>query len=230
MIICVYHGSSMKGVNETQTRPITERVKKDFKGHNVVEAYYSSHVLTVMERRNTPLLSYVEAILNCEEEEIIVFLSNLIEGEEYRNICKTIDNLNADKEIRITKPLINRSTVSDVASAIRTDNPSIYVGHGSRVNNADYRLLMECFEDTNQYVISLKDDFGKYLDDNVIENNITLKPLMLTCGYHAKVDIEKKMMEIANSKNYNVASDLTPLSANEKIIDIYMDNIKDVLN
>lgn len=232
MIICVYHGSSFKQVNETQTRLITDDVKSAFPANKVIEGYYSSHVLKVMERRKTPLYSLKQAISDNyqSEEKIYVLITNMMNGEEYQNILKFIHDIDIDNKIICTKYVLSNDNIDDVANVLMAEKGTLYIGHGNHIDNSDYKALNERLLVNKCYVTTLKEIDEKLFKQGIMDNVEVVRPLMLTCAYHAKDDIDNKFRKLANDNGYYPEFELDGLAANKDFRDLLINNLKKIIN
>lgn len=231
MILCVYHGSSFRTVNETQTANITKAVSEHFANQKVTACYYSSHVLEIMERRDTPLLGLKQALIDNydSQEQIYVLLTHMMNGTEYQNALKVISEIDTQHKVKVTKYLLDKSNIYGLAEAIVDKHQSIlYIGHGSLNNNSDYQMLNDILIEDNNYVSTLHSD----IDDataNFFDKQIIVKPLMITSAYHAKRDIEVTLKEQLVELGYNPIIDLQPLAFNNKLIKLLINNLTELI-
>lgn len=231
MILCVYHGSSFKEVNETQTANITKAVRTSFPHQEVVECYYSSHVLAIMERRETPLLGLKQALSDNydSQEQIYVLLTNMMNGTEYQNVLATIAELDVDNKVTTTKYLLDKSNVYNIAEAVvDKENPTLYIGHGSLNNNYDYQMLNDILIEDNNFVSTLHSDI-KVATANFYNKNLIIKPLMITSAYHAKRDIEVTLKSQLIELGYNPIIDLEPLALNHRLVTSLINNLSELI-
>ncbi len=228
MIICLYHGSSFKNVNAEQTKPITKLIKERFSQEEVIEAYYSEHVCKKLWRREQIDMNF-KAILNAvyeENSEIKILATNMIDGEEYQQILSDIKTIDYANKIKITKPLLDKSTIYDVAEILVDNNkPVVHVGHGSNHSENDYQFLNEILEEDGNYAITLRADFQEFLNQKIMDKHFILRPLMFTSGYHVKLDIEKRLVEIAKNAGYYPHVINEGLCKENEIIEILINNI-----
>lgn len=232
MILCVYHGSTFKEVNETQTRKITDYIAASFAEQEVIECYYSSHVLEIMERRNSPLISFQEALTsNYENDEIYILITNLMNGEEYQKIIETIKTIDIDNKVVSTPYLLDKSNVYNIAEAIvDKHNSTLFVGHGNDIDNSDYQRLNLLLNEDSNAVTTLKSDLDGVLAANFYNKNIILKPLMITNAYHAKRDIEVNLKNELIARDYKPVIELSPLCENEQVLGMFVENLKNIMN
>ncbi len=232
MIICLYHGSSFKEVNETQTRVMTEYIKSAFPTENIIEAYYSKHVLETMMRRGTPLLSFEECLKsNYNNEQIYVLITNMMAGEEYKRILDTIARVDVDNKVKSTKYLLDKSNIYNLAEAIvEKDRTTLHIGHGNTINNSDYQMLNDILTESNNYVTTLKSDIDSVISENLYSKKVLIKPLMITSAYHAKHDIEVIIKNKCEKLGYNPILDLSPLATNQKILQMCVSNLSELMN
>lgn len=231
MILCVYHGSSFKGVNEEQTKLITESIANAFPNHNVSECYYSSHVLKTMKRRNTPLLSFEEALkfAYSKEEKIYVLITNLMNGVEYQKIVDGVKAIDIASKVKLTPYLLEKSNVHQLAEAIvNKDKPTIFMGHGNNCDNNDYKRLNDILSEDSNLVMTMHCDINEALKD-FYNKNIVVKPLMITSAYHAKCDIGVDLKAKLEALGYKPEVELSPLALNQNIHTMMISNLKTLI-
>ncbi|WOO89716.1 sirohydrochlorin cobaltochelatase [Mollicutes bacterium LVI A0078] len=232
MIICLYHGSSFKEVNESQTKVMTDYIKSSFPDHSVTEAYYSKHVLETMVRRGTPLVSFEQCLAsNYNNEHIYVLITNMMDGEEYKRILDTIAKVDTDNKVKSTKYLLDKSNIYNLAEAIiEKDITTLHIGHGNTINNSDYQMLNDILSESNNYVTTLKSDIDSVISENLYSKKVLIKPLMITSAYHAKHDIEVIIKNKCEQLGYTPTLDLTPLATNKKILQMCVSNLSELIN
>ncbi len=228
MIICLYHGSSFKNVNIEQTKPVTKVVQDYFNKEDVIEAYYSEHVCEKLWRRDQINMHYKTILNKVYEEniEIKILITNMIDGEEYQQILKNIKEIDYANKIKLTKPLLDKTTIYDIVDIlIDKSKPIVHVGHGSNESENDYQFLNEILEEDGNYAITLKTDFKEFLNKKIMDKQFVIRPLMFTSGYHVKLDIEKNLFEIAKQSGYNPQVITDGLCKEKKVIEILINNL-----
>lgn len=232
MIICLYHGSSFKEVNETQTKVMTDYIKSSFPNHNVTAAYYSKHVLETMARRGTPLLGFEQCLIdNYNNKHIYVLVTNMMDGEEYNRILDTIVKVDVDNKVQTTKYLLDKSNIFNLAEAvIEKSITTLHIGHGNTINNSDYQMLNDILSESNNYVTTLKSDIDNVISENLYSKKVLIKPLMITSAYHAKHDIEVIIKNKCEQLGYTPTLDLSPLATNKKILQMCVSNLSELIN
>lgn len=233
MILCVYHGSSFKEVNTSQTANITAKVKSHFKDMGVIECYYSTHVLRLMERRGTPLLSFEQALQDNynQHSNIYVLITNMMNGAEYQNVLEQISKIDSEGKVKATNYLLAKEYIYDVAEAIKcSDEPTLFIGHGNTNNNSDYQRLNSILKVDDNIVTTLRNQLEPVLNEHFISKRLVVRPLMITSAYHAKRDIEAKLYEQLTALGYKPTLDLRPLSQNDKLIDVLINNLSKLID
>ncbi len=217
MIICVYHGSTFKDVNKLQTGVITKQIKLAFPEQKVVECYYSEHVQKIMKRRETPILSFKEALeKNYHEEEIYILNTNLMNGTEYHKNLQIINLIDVNQKVKYTKNLLNQEIITELAAAIANKSQkTLFIGHGNDINNSEYHKLNEELKKHGNIVTTLKEANENIL--NLIDDDTLIKPLMITSAFHAKKDIEVTLYNQCIEQGKNPQLDLSPLALNPNI-------------
>lgn len=230
MIICLYHGSTFKDVNQNQTAKITAAVELAIPTQVVIEAYYSQHVLDVMERRNQQLLGFKQALIdNYDQDKLYVLITNVMDGAEYQNILATINEIDVDNKVVATSYLLDESNIYDLAPAIRTEQPTLFIGHGNDIDNRDYERLNSILEQDDNYVTTLKSDLSAVLNTHFYNKHLTIKPLMITSAYHANQDINRLAKEVCIGLGYVPNIDLEPLAVNSLVQQLLIRNLQSLI-
>lgn len=232
MILCLYHGSTYKGVNEQQTSTITTHVADQFADRVVVPCYYSQQVLVAMERRNQRLLSLSEALAAEYDQHrlIYVLITNMIDGYEYQQILKTIDAIDVEHKVFLTDYLLSAKNVYNLADCIiNKSNPTLFIGHRHPDRNTDYERLNELLIDDGNVVTTLGSDLAPVMNKYFISKRLIVRPLMLTSGYHLKVDIEQNIIGELKQLGYKPIIDLRPLCHNSRIIELLINNLRELI-
>ncbi len=231
MIICLYHGSSFKEVNETQTAAITNSVIAAFPNQEVIAAYYSSHVQAIMERRGTPLLGIKQAIEdNYHHDNIYILVTNMMNGEEYQNVLKTINQVDPEHKVKHTNYLLDKTNIYNIAEAVvDKDTPTLFIGHGNTIDNSDYQMLNQILEVDGNFVTTLKSDVEAVLNQHFYNKHLNIRPLMITSAYHAKKDIEVDINQICVDLGYKPTTLLSPLATNTKVQQMLIDNLQQLI-
>lgn len=231
MIICLYHGSSFKGINDEQTGNLTKFLSQNI-NCEITEAYYSKVVCDKLQRRSG-IDMYFESIIKTTyhtREKIFILVSNLIDGEEYRHVLKTVKNLDVANKIKLSKPLITSDSVASVAKTISSDIPTLYVAHGSNINQNEYQLLGEKLKLNNCFLFTLKDDLPTFLRENKLPHSFNLMPFMITYGYHGKIDIEQVIYNQLLELGYNPQLVSQALWENSGIRNLMLNNLKNLIS
>lgn len=232
MILCVYHGSTYKGVNELQTALITRRVSEHFTNQQVIPCYYSKPVLDTMKRREIPLVSFTD-VLTAEyasQRQIYVLITNMINGYEYQKILSTIAEIDFEHKVYITEYLLSEQNVYNFADCIvNKNNPTLFVGHGTTTSNRDYARLNELLKDNGNVVSTLDSELKPVMDQHFISKRLIVRPLMFTSGYHVKNDIEQTVVIKLKQLGYKPIVDLRPLCHNSRVIDFLIANLAELI-
>jgi len=260
-ILVVSFGTTHEDARKVTIDKIEEKISNTFADYDIRRAFTSHIVLKVLKNRdNIHIDSPEEALEKLKNEgynEIIVQPLHLIPGVEFDyvnnvvnryKIAKTFDN------IVVGRPLIcfkgeeegvpdDYSIILDALTKQLPQNDTvILMGHGTNhIANAVYCCFESVLRDRGFKNVHVATVEGYPTLDRVIPNvkaqgcnEVTLMPLLLVAGDHAKNDMagekEDSWKNILESEGFKVNIYLHGLGENSGVQDIYIQHINDVIN
>lgn len=208
-IIVVSFGTSYLESLKLNIEGCENHLKNAFPEYDHYRAFTSQRIIKKLrERDNIHIDNLEESLIKLKSasyDEVYIQPLHMIAGHEYDNIYNTYIKykaLETFKKLTLGKALLNDDKDYDLLiNALvedgKRDEYYIYVGHGSSHNSNDsYKVLQEKIDKraiTNIKITTLTNDFSfqeimadikrKYIGE------VTLAPLMLVAGDHAKNDI-----------------------------------------
>ncbi|MCJ7691383.1 MAG: sirohydrochlorin cobaltochelatase [Clostridiaceae bacterium] len=259
-ILVVSFGTTYADTRKLTIERIQERVRETFSDYEVIRAFTSHMIIKKLKDRDG-IIEYTpeEALDKLAQEgysEIIVQPLHLIPGAEFDYINAVVHrfkNKNAFHKIKLGRPALYYKGEEDripndygilvdaVEGIIPSDKVVVFMGHGSiHYANACYPCLQSVFYDkgfSNVYLgtvegyPTLQDVIRKLKVDKV--NEVTLVPLMVVAGEHAKNDMasdeEDSWKMVLQNQGIKVNVYLHGLGEIPKFQEIYLDHIRDVI-
>lgn len=246
-IVMVHFGTTFDDTRALTIDRINEKVKKEFKGIEVKEAYTSRIIMRRLKERGIIKQNPQEVLDQLRNEgytHILVQGTNVMNGVESENLNREVQSYEKDfKDIRIGAPLLTEAEdYKEVAKAIakkigplKPDQGVVLVGHGthhyagSAYAMMDYVFSAEGYE--NYAVGTVEgypefDDVVKKLNDRGVKD-VILMPFMFVAGDHAQNDIAGDWNENLQKAGFKVSKViLMGLGQNEDIQNIYVDHLK----
>lgn len=244
-ILVISFGTSYKDALERSIANIEKKLQKEF-NTDVFRAFTSGMIIKKLRERDNMHIDTVEEALQRLFEngytDVFCVPTHIINGEEYDKARAVIDKFKDRLNIRVSRPLISVTDdyfkIVNIFSKKLTDKNRLYVfmGHGSEhFANAAYpaleyhfRLLgmdnvligtVEGFPDLETVIIGAKSS-GK--------TAVTLMPLMLVCGDHARHDMAVDWRKAFESSGFSVECDLTGLGEIEEIQNMYINHLQEI--
>jgi len=230
-------------------------VRRAFTAHRIISVLKQRDGVVV----NTPEEALNRLMLE-GFEEIIVQPLHLIPGEEYQYVMKVVENFKKSfKKISAGRPILfhkgfGNQLPDDYETLVETIKPiipstgiTVFMGHGSANNaNACYSCLQLVLQDNgfnNVYIANvegypdIKNVINKIkrsqslLDEN--KDSVTLIPLMVVSGDHAKNDMagegEDSFKNLLLNAGFKVNLHLHGLGELKNFQNIYIKHIEDVI-
>lgn len=192
-ILAVSFGTSYAEAEAGCIRPVEDALRAAFPGYDVHRAFTSRMIVRKLRRQGTVIESEEEALDRLSAEgydEIIVVPTHIIPGGEYEKVCT------AAKGFRLSAPLLNEEAdldwIADVLEAVAAEEgrPLLMMGHGTD-HDADEiyahlrkRLPENVFLACAEGELTLDTLLPKL--DSLSAKQLTLMPLMLVAGAHAR--------------------------------------------
>ncbi|MBK5242647.1 sirohydrochlorin cobaltochelatase [Clostridium sp.] len=259
-ILVVSFGTTYADTRKLTIERIEERVSETFSDYDVRTAFTSHMIIKVLKERDgitcdTPEEA-LDKLMKEGYAEVIVQPLHLIPGVEYdyvKGVVHRFKNKEAFNKIELGRPALYYKgeeegrpddygiLVDSIDQIIPRDKAVVFMGHGTiHYANACYLCLQSVFNDhgyENVYLgtvegyPTLQDVIRKLKKDKIKE--ITLMPLMLVAGDHAKNDMasdEKDSWKMVLRDNgFKVNIYLHGLGEIPKFQEIYLEHIRDVI-
>jgi sirohydrochlorin cobaltochelatase len=259
-ILVVSFGTTHEDTRKVTIERIEERVRETFKDYEVRRAFTAHMIIKILKERDGILEDTPEEALDKLMKdgytEVIVQPLHLIPGEEYdyvKAVVQSYKNKKAFKKLSLGRPALYYKgeeagrpddygvLVEAIKATVPKDKAVVYMGHGTiHPANACYPCLQSVMEDHGfeQVYIGTVEGYPTLLDvirrlkkDEVKE--VTLMPLMLVAGDHAKNDMasdeEDSWKTILEEQDIKVNIHLHGLGEISKFQEIYLNHIRDVI-
>jgi len=260
-ILVVSFGTTHEDARKVTIDAIEEKIKNTFKEYDIRRAFTSHIILKVLKNRdNIHVDTPEEALEKLKNEgftDVIVQPLHVIPGSEFdyiNNVVKRYKTCKTFENIVIGRPLIcfkgEEVGVPDdysiMLAALTKQLPQndtvILMGHGTNhIANAVYCCFESVLRDRGFINVHVATVEGYPTLDRVIPNviaggstKVTLMPLLLVAGDHAKNDMagdsEDSWKSILEAEGFKVKLYLHGLGENSGVQDIYIQHIYDVIN
>lgn len=259
-ILVVSFGTTYEDTRKLTIDRIEERVKESFKDYDKRRAFTAHKIIKVLKERDgihedTPEEA-LEKLKNEGFTEIIVQPLHLIPGEEYDYITAVVNKYKEDgsfEKIVLGRPALYfkgieqhipddyEIFVDSLEEILNEYRNVVFMGHGSvHPSNACYPCLQSVLRDKdyeNAYIGTVEgyptiDDVVRWLKKDDIKE-VTLVPLMLVSGDHAKNDMagdeEDSWKNILEGEGIKADICLRGLGEFKKFQDIYLQHIQDAI-
>ncbi|MDP4144830.1 MAG: sirohydrochlorin cobaltochelatase [Bacillota bacterium] len=255
-ILVVSFGTTHQDTMEATIKKIEEKVEDKFKEYEIRRAFTAHQIIKILKERDgvhedTP----EEALSKLHKEnfsEVVVQPLHIIPGDEYEYIKYVVDKFRAlgvFEKLILGRPVLyfkgdGEEIPDDYSIFVEAMNseltklsPVVLMGHGStHPANSSYNCLQEVLRDKgfdNAYIATVE---GYPTIDYVIEkvktdglNQVSLMPLMLVAGEHAKNDMQCTWKELLEKEEIQASVYLHGLGEIEKFQDIYIEHIEDAI-
>lgn len=246
-ILMVHFGTTFDDTRALTIDRINDKVKKEFKGIDVKEAYTSRIIMRRLKDRGIVKLNPQEVLDQLKAEgytHVLVQGTNVMNGVESENLNKEVDSYKESfKDIRVGTPLLtDPHDYENVAKAIakkigplKKDQGVVLVGHGTHhYGGSAYAMMDYVFsaEGYENFAVGTVEGYPEF--DNVVKKlkdrgvkDVILMPFMFVAGDHAQNDIAGDWNENLQKAGFTVSKViLMGLGQNEDIQDIYVDHLK----
>lgn len=233
-IVLMHFGTTHDDTRKKTIEAINEEVRKEFPNIDVFEAYTSRIVIKRLNDRGMHYPNPDELLHDLAKKgytHIIIQPSTIIDGVEMSSIHYNTDIIRPlFKEIRLSEPLLFHTKDYEHLIKNITENRSdkeyyVLVGHGTYdVSTAQYCMLDYMMRDQGykNFVVGTIEGYPEF--DHVVKylkkhdaKHVTLVPLMIVAGEHARNDIKEDWKEDLEKLGFEVAVDLRGLGEYESI-------------
>lgn len=259
-ILAVSFGTTHADTRSLTIDKIEDKIRNTFEGYEVRRAFTAHQIIKVLRERDGLIIDTPEEALNKLREEgyseVIVQPLHLIPGEEYEYIKLVVHNYRHDgcfERIVLGRPALHFKGIEDsipddydiliqsIKEIIPEDETVIFMGHGSaHPANASYSCLQNVFGDKGYDNVYIANVEGYPTIENIINkikkrnySEVTLIPLMLVAGDHAKNDMagedEDSWKNLLEKEGYKVRICLRGLGELDSFQNIYVNHIEDAI-
>lgn len=249
-ILMVHFGTTFDDTRAATIDAINEKVRKEFSGFTVVEAYTSRIIIDRLKKRGIEKLTPKQALLKLAADgytDVVVQGTNIIEGIETEVLRKDAETMSQFfSEIRVGRPLLysvkDGEKVVEILSKRyscydKKNNGVVFVGHGtSTPANAMYSQLDYMFSANGMkdFHVATVEGYPTYattlekLRSSKIKT-VTLVPFMFVAGDHARNDIDGEWKEELEKDGFAVNTVIEGLGQVPEIQNIYLDHIREAI-
>lgn len=247
-LLITHYGSSDVQTRALTLDVVTREAQEAFPQFEVREAYISPIVRKRLAKEGVYKDSPIDALLKLRAEgyqKVYIQSTTLIEGSEMTSVRKDADQVKPFfKEIKVGNPLLySIEDCEKVIDVLTTEQPEkkediVYVGHGNQLpSTATYAMLdfMMKVRGLKNFHASTIEGYPT-LESTLLQltetrpKTVTLIPLLLVCGNHAKEDIDGVWKTELEKQGYQVNVRMRGLGESRTIRQIYIEHIKAMLN
>ncbi|WP_392486725.1 sirohydrochlorin cobaltochelatase [Haloimpatiens sp. FM7315] len=252
-ILVVSFGTSYEDTRKLTIEAVENKIKAAFSGYEVKRAFTSGIIRKILKKRDNIVVldtkSSLESLKNEGFKEVIVQPLHIIPGIEYEKVQKEVEEFKekgAFEKLVLGEPLLYKEEdYIKVIDALKKQMPPmkegeavVLMGHGSsHFSNASYALMQYMLEENGLYNVLIGTVEGYPTLDNVIRRlknknikEVTLMPLMLVAGDHARNDMageeEDSWKSILEKEGFNCKAYVKGLGENKYIQDMYVEKVK----
>lgn len=257
-ILVVSFGTTHMDTMKVTIEKIENRIKNEFIDYTIKRAFTAHKIIKILKNRdniiiNTPKQALEELKLQ-GFEEVIVQPLHIIPGEEFDYVRLVVEKYkDSFKKICLGRPALYFQSAEDnipddykifidaINDVLDKKNNIVFMGHGTvHYANACYGCLQSVLQDLGKERVYIGTVEGYPTIENVISklkkdniNAVTLMPLMLVAGDHAKNDMasdeENSWKSILENVGFKCNIYLHGLGELDKFQKIYIDHIKDAI-
>lgn len=260
-ILLVSFGTTYYDTRKVTIDAIEEKVKKAYKDYEVRIAFTAHIIINILKKRDgiielTPEEA-LEKLYKDGYEDIIVQPLHIIPGAEFDYIKDVVDQYTFKKyfnSIKIGRPMLyfkgHEEEIPDdysilieaIDKLLNSYENLVLMGHGtSHYSNAAYTCFQQVLKDKGYKRVlvanvegypTLEDIIPKLKAKNM--NKLTLAPLMVVAGDHAKNDMssneDDSWKSILEAEGFEVNIHMHGLGEISEFQDVYVDHIKDAID
>lgn len=244
-ILVISFGTSYLDTLKKTIGAVEQKIEDEF-NTDVFRAFTSGMIIKKLKVRDGIEIDTVKTALQklCDDGYTDIFCvpTHIINGAEYNKACEMINQFKDKLNIKISRPLISITDdyfkITDIFSKYFTDKKRLYVfmGHGSEHHaNAVYPALDYHFKNAgmNNVFVGTVEGFPDLATvithakrTNI--NDVTLLPLMLVCGDHAKNDMAVDWKTAFENSGFNVSCEMTGLGEMTEFQSMYVSHLRDI--
>ena len=257
-ILVVSFGTSHLDTLRVTIEKAENQIRDHFNDYDIYRAFTSHKIIRKLREKYEMFIDTPEEVMaklyEDDYEDVIIQPLHIIPGEEYIYINK-IGDAYKDKfrSVKMGRPIFYYQGIENLPQdyslfieatkkLYEENNAVVYVGHGTAHSaNAVYGCLQTVFEDEgyeNVFVGTVEGypNFEAVLKRLKRKNidEVTLAPLMVVAGDHAKNDMasdeEGSWKSMLEKEGIKVNIYLKGLGENERFNQLYINRIEDLIN
>ena len=257
-ILVVSFGTSHLDTLRVTIEKAENQIRDHFNDYDIYRAFTSHKIIRKLRETYEMFIDTPEEVMaklyEDDYEDVIIQPLHIIPGEEYIYINK-IGEAYKDKfrSVKMGRPIFYYQGIENLPQdyslfieatkkLYEENNAVVYVGHGTAHSaNAVYGCLQTVFEDEgyeNVFVGTVEGypNFEAVLKRLKRKNidEVTLAPLMVVAGDHAKNDMasdeERSWKSMLEKEGIKVNIYLKGLGENERFNQLYINRIEDLIN
>lgn len=257
-ILVVSFGTSHLDTLRVTIEKAENQIRDHFNDYDIYRAFTSHKIIRKLREKYEMFIDTPEEVMaklyEDDYEDVIIQPLHIIPGEEYIYINK-IGEAYKDKfrSVKMGRPIFYYQGIENLPQdyslfieatkkLYEENNAVVYVGHGTAHSaNAVYGCLQTVFEDEgyeNVFVGTVEGypNFEAVLKRLKRKNidEVTLAPLMVVAGNHAKNDMasdeEGSWKSMLEKEGIKVNIYLKGLGENERFNQLYINRIEDLIN
>ena len=257
-ILVVSFGTSHLDTLRVTIEKAENQIRDHFNDYDIYRAFTSHKIIRKLREKYEMFIYTPEEVMaklyEDDYEDVIIQPLHIIPGEEYIYINK-IGEAYKDKfrSVKMGRPIFYYQGIENLPQdyslfieatkkLYEENNAVVYVGHGTAHSaNAVYGCLQTVFEDEgyeNVFVGTVEGypNFEAVLKRLKRKNidEVTLAPLMVVAGDHAKNDMasdeERSWKSMLEKEGIKVNIYLKGLGENERFNQLYINRIEDLIN
>ena len=257
-ILVVSFGTSHLDILRVTIEKAENQIRDHFNDYDIYRAFTSHKIIRKLREKYEMFIDTPEEVMaklyEDDYEDVIIQPLHIIPGEEYIYINK-IGKAYKDKfrSVKMGRPIFYYQGIENLPQdyslfieatkkLYEENNAVVYVGHGTAHSaNAVYGCLQTVFEDEgyeNVFVGTVEGypNFEAVLKRLKRKNidEVTLAPLMVVAGDHAKNDMasdeEGSWKSMLEKEGIKVNIYLKGLGENERFNQLYINRIEDLIN
>lgn len=257
-ILVVSFGTSHLDTLRVTIEKAENQIRDNFNDYDIYRAFTSHKIIRKLREKYEMFIDTPEEVMaklyEDDYEDVIIQPLHIIPGEEYIYINK-IGEAYKDKfrSVKMGRPIFYYQGIENLPQdyslfieatkkLYEENNAVVYVGHGTAHSaNAVYGCLQTVFEDEgyeNVFVGTVEGypNFEAVLKRLKRKNidEVTLAPLMVVAGDHAKNDMasdeEGSWKSMLEKEGIKVNIYLKGLGENERFNQLYINRIEDLIN
>lgn len=241
-IIEASFGTSHLDALENSVLALKKTIEKSFPDYEVFIALTSKMVLSALKKQGVNFDTVDEMLARLKNDgfdEVIIQPTHIISGIEYEMLTDAAEKFKGDfASIKVGSPLLESKTdMEKVCRIIAEKFPNetvILMGHGTEhsANEAYTEFRKVCTELGFGNIYTATVEAEPTLDDVIGElklcgkKKVTVMPLMLVAGDHAKNDMAGEWKEQLEAAGFEVNCVLKGLGEYPEIREIYCEHIK----